>query len=458
MLESAVDRLCRTVARAGQVEEREDVRGALLQRPTEPANLGQHRGDATADGIDHRPHHLLRLLLVGFAVGGDDALVDAPGRFDLDVLLDREHRVQPCSLLLGEEAHAGVEGAADPVERVPGVTAVPESVLLNPLPGPVQGVTGEPDDMERIHHRDRVGEFLGRGGLEPTEPIHRDHFDLLRPLLGPGGEPLLEHRLRPTLDHVQQPCGTCLVAGGREVDDHGHVLVTEPGVTPDVLVDADRGDAVEPGRIVDQPPLALGEDRGVRGVPRHPQACRGAGDGEVVDHDRLQRPPDPAAGDLRPRRRRVRRVLPPGAAAVAAPVAAHPHQQRRGPVTERLVRERTRHGVARHALGATLPTPRVIVNDAALEYRPVGLDQLADGFEAELIETAERGEVRGRERRVAQVEVFRQMGSVRTSILEDLDVYPRTSRRPSTTPSTAKSQKTVNGNFQASKKPGYFVN
>ena len=50
------------------------------------------------------------------------------------------------------------------------------------------------------------------------------------------------------------------------------------------------------------------------------------------------------------------------------------------------------------------------------------------------------------------------MGSVRTSILEDLDVYPRTSRRPSTTPSTAKSQKTVNGNFQASKKPGYFVN
>jgi hypothetical protein len=109
-------------------------------------------------------------------------------------------------------------------------------------------------------------------------------------------------------------------------------------------------------------------------------------------------------------------------------------------------------------LGATLPTPRVIVNDAALEYRPVGLDQLADGFEAELIETAERGEVRGRERRVAQVEVFRQMGSVRTSILEDLDVYPRTSRRPSTTPSTAKSQKTVNGNFQASKKPGYFVN
>jgi hypothetical protein len=31
------------------------------------------------------------------------------------------------------------------------------------------------------------------------------------------------------------------------------------------------------------------------------------------------------------------------------------------------------------------------------------------------------------------------MGSVRTSILEDLDAYPRTSRPPSPTPSSAKS-------------------
>jgi len=44
---------------------------------------------------------------------------------------------------------------------------------------------------------------------------------------------------------------------------------------------------------------------------------------------------------------------------------------------------------------------------------------------------------------VVQVEVFRRMVSVRTSILEDLDVFPRTTRLPSTTPSTAKSRQTV---------------
>ena len=110
---------------------------------------------------------------------------------------------------------------------------------------------------------------------------------------------------------------------------------------------------------------------------------------------------------------------------------------------ERLVRERPGHRVTRHTLSAALPTPRIVVDDAALKYCPVGLEQLSDGFEAELVEAAERGEVRGRERRVVQVEVFRRTVSVRTSILEDLDVYPRTSRRPSTTPSTAKSPKTL---------------
>jgi len=159
----------------------------------------------------------------------------------------------------------------------------------------------------------------------------------------------------------------------------------------------------------------------------------------VVDHDRGQCPPDPAAGDLRPRRRSLRRVLPPSASAVAAPVPAHSYQQRRGPVPERLVRQRPGHRVPRHALGAALAAPRVVVDDTALQHRPVGLEQLPDGLKAELVEAAERGEVRGRERKVVQVEVFRRMVSVRTSILEDLDVFPRTTRLPSTTPSTAKS-------------------
>ncbi len=257
--------------------------------------------------------------------------------------------------------------------------------------------------MERVHHRDRVGELFGRGGLEPGEPVHRDHLDPARPLRRPGGEPLLEHLLRAALDHVQQPGRARLVPRGGEVDDHGHVLLAKPCVTPDVLIDTDRGDPVEPRRVVDQATPAFGDDRGVRGMPRHPEPCCGAGDGEVVDHDRRECPPDPAAGDLLPRRRRLRRVLPPGPAAVRAPVAAHPDQQRRRPMPERLMRQRPRHRVTRHALRAALPTPRVVLDDAALQHRPISLEQLPDGLKAELVETAERGQVRGHERRVVQV-------------------------------------------------------
>lgn len=108
---------------------------------------------------------------------------------------------------------------------------------------------------------------------------------------------------------------------------------------------------------------------------------------------------------------------------MSAPVAAHPHQQRRGPVTERLMRERTRHCVPQHTLGAALAAPRVVVDDAALQHRTIRFETLRDGFEAELVETAERGQVGRGERRVVQVEVFRQMGSVGTSILEGLDAF-----------------------------------
>jgi hypothetical protein len=34
----------------------------------------------------------------------------------------------------------------------------------------VIGVYGKPDDVEGIHHRDRVGELFGGRGLEPVNP------------------------------------------------------------------------------------------------------------------------------------------------------------------------------------------------------------------------------------------------------------------------------------------------
>jgi len=61
-------------------------------------------------------------------------------------------------------------------------------------------------------------------------------------------------------------------------------------VTPHVLVDPEDPDAVEPGRVVDQDPPALGEDGVVGGVPRDPESLGNAGDGEVLTHDPRERP------------------------------------------------------------------------------------------------------------------------------------------------------------------------
>ena len=60
-------------------------------------------------------------------------------------------------------------------------------------------------------------------------------------------------------------------------------------------------DAVEPVRVVDQDALALGQDGVVGGVPRDPEPFGDPGDGQVLDHDAFQRPPQPAARQLRPR-------------------------------------------------------------------------------------------------------------------------------------------------------------
>ena len=84
------------------------------------------------------------------------------------------------------------------------------------------------------------GQLLGGGGLEPGEPVHRDDLDPVAPGLVAVGQPVLERLLRAAFDHVQQPGGPGAVPDRGEVDDHGDVLVTAPGVPPGVLVDPDH--------------------------------------------------------------------------------------------------------------------------------------------------------------------------------------------------------------------------
>ena len=126
------------------------------------------------------------------------------------------------------------------VERVARAAAVAVEVLLDPAAAPVQGVAGQAHDVEGVHHRDRVGQLLGGGGLEPGEPVHRDDLHPVAPGLRTVGEPRLERLLGAALDHVQQPGRAGAVTDRGEVDDHGDVLVAAAGVPPHVLVDPDR--------------------------------------------------------------------------------------------------------------------------------------------------------------------------------------------------------------------------
>jgi len=187
------------------------------------------------------------------------------------------------------------------------------------------------------------------------------------------------------------------------------------GVPPHVLIHAEHVDAVEAVRVVDQHPLALGQDGVVGGVPRHRQSLGDPGHGEVGHHEPLQRPPQRPPGQLGPRLGGLAHVLAPHMPALAAPVATHRDQQDGRPPPERLVRQTTDHSATRRSLTAAPPAPLVRLDDPTSQHRPLRLQVLAHDLQAELVEASERGQVGAREGSVGHVEVFR-MGSVRTSI------------------------------------------
>ncbi len=126
--------------------------------------------------------------------------------------------------------------------------------------------------MERIHHCDRRGQLFGGGGFESGKPVHGNNFHAVAPVLRPVGQPLFECLFGTALNHVQQSRRARTFAYGRDVDDHGDVLVAAAGMTPDVLIDPDRAHPVEPGGVLDQHTAAFGQDRVVGGVPRHGQS------------------------------------------------------------------------------------------------------------------------------------------------------------------------------------------
>ena len=73
---------------------------------------------------------------------------------------------------------------------------MPAGGLLDPLPAAVQCVTGQGDDVERIHHRDGLRDLFRSGWLKPVNPsiatVSIRVAEALFLLVEPGLEHLLE--------------------------------------------------------------------------------------------------------------------------------------------------------------------------------------------------------------------------------------------------------------------------
>jgi hypothetical protein len=63
-----------------------------------------------------------------------------------------------------------VQGAPRGIERVALAAVVPTGGLLDAAAALVQSIAGQAHDVERVHHRDRVGQFLAVAVLNPVNP------------------------------------------------------------------------------------------------------------------------------------------------------------------------------------------------------------------------------------------------------------------------------------------------
>ena len=95
-------------------------------------------------------------------------------------------------------------------------------------------------------------------------------------------------------------------------------------------------------------------------------------------------------------------VLAPHVPATRAPVAADRDDQRRRAPTERLVRQPAGHALVRDALAAAPPAPPIGVSDPTRQHRAAGLQLLPDDLQTEVVEPAERSQVRARDGDVRQ--------------------------------------------------------
>ena len=152
--------------------------------------------------------------------------------------------------------------------------------------------------MERIQHLHCLGQLLSSCGFKAGEPVHRDHFNALLPVLVLLSQPGLEHGFGAAWNHIQQPCSALPFPDRGEVNDHRDVLVCGAGMPPYVLVNTEDFDSVEAGGIVEEQALAFAQYCVVGGVPGDAEAFGNPGNGQVLADQCGQGPTEAGPADF----------------------------------------------------------------------------------------------------------------------------------------------------------------
>ena len=73
------------------------------------------------------------------------------------MFVDIEHAGQPVMLAGRKQLRAGAGDAPNPIQWVAGMAAPAQGLLLDALADQVELGPGQGHDVERVHHRDRIG-------------------------------------------------------------------------------------------------------------------------------------------------------------------------------------------------------------------------------------------------------------------------------------------------------------
>lgn len=107
-----------------------------------------------------------------------------PGRLDLDVLRLSKWGVSLRASLLRDQVVARGEGASGRVERVADPAAVTVELLLNPASAAVERNSGNTDDVEQVHDRNRCRISSATAVSSPENPSIATTSTFLRQALG----------------------------------------------------------------------------------------------------------------------------------------------------------------------------------------------------------------------------------------------------------------------------------